>query len=136
MRAAILIALTALSACKTADVFNPKSMYPPDPWVKGYSNPDDCLGGEKLAAVDFALPDYPRAAFNSGRQGWAIVKLDVNALGETENVALERVVPDQHFGDPSRKAVDAWRFEPPKDGPLENCRVLIRYRFGTVSLGG
>ena len=53
------------SACASTDVsegtFKPKSQYPPDPWVKGYSNPDDCLGGEKLAAIDFALPDYPRS---------------------------------------------------------------------------
>ena len=86
-----------LSSCAT-DVskatFKPKSQYPPDPWVKGYSNPDDCLGGEKLAAIDFDLPDYPRRAFKSGRQGWVIVRLDVNASGETENVEVERAVPD------------------------------------------
>jgi len=136
MRAIVLIAILTLSACKTSDTFNPRSEYPPDPWVKGYSNPDDCLGGEKLAAIDFRLPDYPRSAFNSGRQGWAIVKLDINTVGDTENVELERVVPDKYFGDPSRRAVEDWRFEPPTDGRLENCRVLIRYRFGTVSLGG
>ena len=125
-----------LSACATKKTFNPKSQYPSDPWVKGYSNPDDCLGGEKLAAIDFDLPDYPRRAFNSGRQGWVIVKLDVNAEGETENVEIEEALPDALFPGGARDTVKKWRFEPPKDGALQNCRVLIRYRFGKVSLGG
>ena len=128
------------SACASTDVsegtFKPKSQYPPDPWVKGYSNPDDCLGGEKLAAIDFELPDYPRKAFRSGRQGWVIVRLDVNAQGETENVNIERAVPDYAFPDNARRAVQNWRFEPPAGGALQNCRVLLRYRFGTVTLGG
>lgn len=129
------LALIGLTGCKTSDTFHPQSQYPPDPWVKGYSNPDDCLGGEKLAAVDFALPDYPRRAFNSGRQGWVIVRLDVDASGQTRNVDIERAVPDAMFPGNARDAVQKWRFEPPKDGALQNCRVLIRYRFGTVSLG-
>lgn len=136
MKAALLlIGAVGLSACATKDTFNPKSQYPPDPWVKGYSNRDDCLGGEKLAAIDFDLPDYPRRAFNTGRQGWVIVKLDVNADGETENVEIERALPDALFPAGARNAVKKWRFAPPKDGGLQNCRVLIRYRFGRVSLG-
>jgi len=131
-----LVLLFGLSACKTSKTFNPRSAYPPDPWVKGYSDPDDCLGGEQLAARIFDLPDYPRGAFNSGRQGWVIVRLDVNAAGETENVRVERALPDRYFGDPARRAVMKWRFEPPKDGALQNCRVLIRFQFGRVSLGG
>lgn len=124
-----------LSACATKKTFVPKSQYPPDPWVKGYSNPDDCIGGEQLAAIDFALPEYPRRAFNSGRQGWVIIVLDVNSEGETENVSIDRAVPDGLFGGNAKDAVKKWRFEPPRSGPLENCRVLIRYRFGKVSLG-
>lgn len=137
---AIIVLTGLLSACSTADVsegtFNPKSQYPPDPWVKGYSNPDDCLGGEKLAAIDFDLPSYPRRAFKSGRQGWVIVRLDVKADGHTDNVEVERAVPDYAFPSNARDAAEKWRFEPPKDGALQNCRVLLRYRFGSVSLGG
>jgi TonB family protein len=131
-----LIAVIALSACATKDVFTPRSAYPPDPWVKGYSNPDDCLGGEKLAAINFELPKYPKRSFNSGRQGWVIVKLDVNAAGQTENVDIERSVPDGLFEDVSRDAVKRWSFRPPKDGALQNCRVLLRFRAGDVTLGG
>jgi len=136
MRAALILAALILNGCATKDVFRPKSQYPPDPWVKGYSNPDDCLGGEALAARQFDLPDYPRRAFNSGRQGWVIMRLDVNAEGQTENVAVERSVPEGLFEGSSRKAVRAWTFDPPKDNALQNCRVLLRYRFGEVSLGG
>jgi TonB family protein len=131
---AILVGLS-LSGCTTSDVFNPKSQYPPDPWVKGYADENDCLGGEKLAARNFELPDYPRRAFNSGRQGWVIVRLDVLENGETDNVSIERAVPDYIFPGNARDAVKKWQFHPPADGKLENCRVLIRYRFGKVSLG-
>lgn len=136
MRVAALLSIAlVLMGCATKDVFKPKSQYPPDPWVKGYSNPDDCLGGETLAARDFTLPKYPRRPFNSGRQGWVIMKLDVNAAGKTENVEVERSVPDGLFESVSRDAVKAWTFQPPKDGALRDCRVLLRFRAGDVSLG-
>lgn len=133
--ALILLGVFLLAGCRTSDVFNPKSEYPPDPWVKGYSNPDDCLGGEKLAAVKFDLPDYPRRAFNSGRQGWVIIRLDVDATGATQNVRVDDAVPDALFPSNAREAVQRWQFEPPANGALQNCRVLIRYRFGSVTLG-
>ena len=125
-----------LASCATKDVFTPRSQYPPDPWVKGYSNPDDCLGGEKLAARKFALPEYPRRSYNSGRQGWVIMRLDVNASGVTENVQVERSVPDGLFESVSRDAVKNWTFAPPGNGALSNCRVLLRFRAGEVTLGG
>ena len=125
----------ALSGCANKP-FMPESMYPPDPWVKGYSNPDDCLGGEALAAREFALPDYPKRSYRSGRQGWVIIRLDVNESGLTENIKVEQSVPDGLFESASVKAVKAWTFEPPKNGALQNCRVLLRYRAGSVTLGG
>jgi len=136
MKNAWLMITLILGGCATKDVFKPRSQYPPDPWVKGYSNSDDCLGGEKLAARNFELPKYPRRSFNSGRQGWVIMKLDVNAKGQTENVDVERSVPDGLFEGTSREAVKAWTFQPPKDGALSNCRVLLRFRAGDVTLGG
>ena len=114
----------------------PKSDYPPDPWVKGYADKDDCIGGEKLAARSFELPSYPKRAFRTGRQGWVIIRLDVNANGETENVRIERALPDRLFGGNARKAAEGWLFRPPQGGPMLNCRVLLRYRLGAVSLGG
>lgn len=132
----MILSAVILLGCATKDVFKPRSQYPPDPWVKGYSNPDDCLGGEKLAARNFELPAYPRRAFNTGRQGWVIMRLDVTAQGITENVEIERSIPDGYFENASRRAVKNWTFAPPKAGALRNCRVLLRYRFGTVSLGG
>ena len=136
---AIVGAGLLVSACGTTDVFRPKSTYPPDPWVKGYSNPNDCLGGEQLAAIDFELPDYPRRAFRAGQQGWVILRLDVNAQGFTEDVAVERSLPEGGlwggFEDASLEAARAWTFQPPA-APLNDCRVLLKYRFGKVSLGG
>lgn len=138
MRFLSLIAVTLLlSSCASrAEYFEPKSEYPIDPWVKGYSDPDDCLGGEKLAAKRFFLPEYPKGAFNSGWQGWVIVRLDVNSAGETENVRIERSVPAGRFDKPAKTAVKDWLFKPPEGGPLDNCRVLIRFKLGGVTLGG
>ena len=107
------LALLFVGGCGSTDVFNPKSAYPPDPWVKGYSDPDDCLGGEDLAAIDFELPSYPERSFKTGRQGWTIIRLDIDANGETENIRIERALPEGLFDSSSRKAVDAWRFRPP-----------------------
>lgn len=140
MRAAQFLLLSAaglfmLSGCKTSKPFYPKSEYPPDPWVKGYSDPQDCIGGEKLAAVKLDLPEYPRRAYSKGRQGWVIIRLDVNEAGETENVDIERAVPDRLFSGNAREAVKNWQFEPPNDGLLQNCRVLLRYKLGRVYLG-
>ena len=123
-----------MGGCSSSDVFHPKSAYPPDPWVKGYSNSEDCLGGEDLAALEFDLPDYPKRAFQRGLQGWTIVRLDVNAVGETENVYIERSVPEGPFDKSSRRAVEAWRFRPP-EAPLKDCRILLRYQAGAVNIG-
>lgn len=130
------LGLLVVAGCSTSKPFMPTSQYPPDPWVKGYSNPDDCLGGERLAARSFELPDYPMRAYRTGRQGWVIIRLDVNANGETQNVDIERSVPDGLFEGAARRAVNAWTFEPPEGGGLENCRVLLRFRAGSVTLGG
>lgn len=129
--------LMACAGSPETTPFIPRSDYPVDPWVKGYAQEDDCLGGEKLAAANFKLPDYPSRAWTGGRQGWTIVQLDVDAAGHTQNVKIQRAVPfGRMFETPSREAVEAWTFQPPAGGPLTACRVLIRYRLGTVSLGG
>lgn len=124
-----------LQACAASEpVFKARSQYPPDPWVKGYANPDDCLGGEALAARHIPLPDYPKKALKRGNQGWVIVKLDVNAQGLVQNVVSEKSIPRNVFERHTLKQLKTWRFAPPRSGGLENCRVLIRYRLGVVSL--
>jgi len=135
MRTALFLAALCLSACGSTTTFTPKSAYPPDPWVKGYSDPDDCIGGEQLAALKFDLPAYPKSAFRGGQQGWTIIRLDVDAKGKTQNIRVERSVPSGMFDRASRNAVELWQFRPPEK-PLSDCRVLLRYRAGEASLGG
>jgi len=130
-----IFAAAGLCACGSTSVFMPRSAYPPDPWVKGYSDPDDCIGGESLAALKFDLPSYPKSAFRNGRQGWTIMRLDVLETGATANVRVERSLPSGTFDQASVKAVKAWQFRPPKTS-LSDCRVLLRYRAGQTSLGG
>ena len=128
-------AVLSLLACSSApETFQARSGYPPDPWVKGYANPDDCLGGEALAARNIPLPDYPKAALKRGNQGWVIIKLDVRSDGAVSNVRTERSVPENVFEKNTEKTVKTWSFAPPKSGELQNCRILFRYRWGVVSL--
>ena len=129
-----LLAVT-LAACTTAESFKVRSDYPPDPWVEGYADPNDCLGGENLAAIHIPMPKYPKKAWNGGQQGWTIMRLDVDAAGRTQNVTVERAVPEGLFSKASLETVKGWRFEVPQNGPLNDCRILIRYRLGSVSLG-
>lgn len=133
---AILSPFGLLGACGSTQVFNPQSQYPPDPYVKGYAGPDDCIGGEALAAISLDMPDYPNRAFRTGRQGWVILRLDVGADGTVVDATAQRALPVGLFEKSSERAALTWRFQPPAGGGLSDCRVLIRYRLGEVSLGG
>jgi len=100
-RAVFCMALL-LSACASngeQQPFMPRSDYPVDAWVKGYAQEDDCLGGEKLAAIKFDLPEYPRRAYKNGRQGWTLVQLDVDAGGQTQNGETDLKTLIESFGD-------------------------------------
>ena len=125
-----------LIGCSTNGVFMPRSEYPPDPYVKGYAEPDDCIGGEALAAIDLTLPDYPSRAYRTGRQGWVLLRLDIAKDGTVGSVEAERALPEGLFASSAVKAARRWRFEPPAGGGLSDCRVLVRYRLGEVTLGG
>ena len=131
----LLLSLFILIGCSNTKAFKPVSQYPPDPWVKGYANSNDCIGGETLAVSKFVLPIYPRRAFKSGRQGWVLVKLNVDEYGETKDIIIERSLPGGLFDVPVNKAINQWKFDPPQNGEMKNCRVLIRFRAGEVSLG-
>jgi len=136
MRAFILFAAAALTACSTSKLFKPQSHYPPDPYVKGYADPDDCIGGEALAAISLDLPEYPKRAYRTGRQGWVILRLDIGADGSVTEAEAQRSLPVGLFDKSAERAASAWQFAPPANGGLFDCRVLIRYRLGEVSLGG
>lgn len=131
-----LCAIPLLGACASSDTFMPQSQYPPDPYVKGYADPDDCIGGEALAAISLDLPNYPSRAFRTGRQGWVILRLDVEPDGSVADAVAQRSLPVGMFERSAERTAKTWRFEPPVNGALSNCRVLIRYRLGEVSLGG
>ena len=135
-RALLWVAAAGHCACATPDAFIPQSEYPPDPYVKGYAQADDCIGGEALAALSLDLPDYPRRAFRSGRQGWVILQLDVAPDGSVSRAEAERGLPQGMFEGAAEKAARRWRFEPPAGGELVDCRVLVRFRLGEVTLGG
>lgn len=132
----VLLFAGLLSACGSTKLFHPQSQYPPDPYVKGYAEPDDCIGGEALAAISLDLPKYPKRAFRTGRQGWAILRLNIGADGSVVEAEAQRSLPVGLFEKSAETAARQWQFQPPVNGGLSDCRVLIRYRLGEVSLGG
>ncbi|MEM7730335.1 MAG: energy transducer TonB [Pseudomonadota bacterium] len=132
----LALSLPIMAGCSTNGVFTPQSEYPPDPYVKGYADPEDCIGGEALAAVSLDMPDYPSRAFRTGRQGWVLLRLDVAGDGSIADVEAQRALPVGLFERSAERAARTWRFEPPKGGALTDCRVLVRYRLGDVTLGG
>lgn len=136
MRLALISVVVLLSACATGKVFMPQSEYPPDPYVKGYADPDDCIGGEMLAAISLDMPTYPRRAYRTGRQGWVLLQLDVAEDGTVARAEAERGLPVGTFESSAEAGASNWLFEPPRTGKLTDCRVLIRYRLGEVTLGG
>ncbi|MEP6343182.1 MAG: energy transducer TonB [Maricaulaceae bacterium] len=131
----LMLTAFVLTSCASSDPqFQARSQYPPDPWVKGHASPDDCIGGEELAARHIPLPEYPKKALRRGNQGWVIVKLDVGPDGTVDNVIAEKSIPSNVFENHTLRTLKTWTFAPPRQNSLQNCRVLIRYRLGVVSL--
>ena len=134
-----VLALSALGAACVPfhrdDVFYPKSDYGIPPETTAYSEPGDCQGGSRLAAVDLAEPEYPRGAFRKGQQGWVVVRLDVDVDGKTRNVKVIDAQPRGPFDGAARRTVRSWRFEPPGEPGLERCVVILDFRLGTGRIG-
>lgn len=130
-----LIVGLILTGCATKNGFRLNHDYPAPPSIKRLTEPGACLGGEKLAAVDLSLPEYPLFAKRQGRQGWAVIRLDVLADGQTANVDIRQSAPGKIFDRVSKNAVRKWRFKPVGGKGLSHCLVFIDYRLGQVRIG-
>ncbi len=117
------------------DVFVPQSDYGIPPESNEYSEPGDCEGGSRLAAVSLDEPEYPRRAFRNGVQGWVVVRLDVGADGRTSNVEIVESQPTNAFNREARRTVRNWVFEPPGEPGLERCVVVLDFRLGQARIG-
>ncbi|MAK63340.1 MAG: energy transducer [Maricaulis sp.] len=114
--------------------FVPRDMLPVPPNVSRLIGEDDCQGST-LAAVSARMPDYPHDAFVRGRQGWVVVRFNVQPDGQVDDARIAHAVPDGPFNRVSRRAVSDWQFQPLANGAqLENCVVLFEYRLGEVRL--
>ncbi|MBO6765497.1 TonB family protein [Maricaulis sp.] len=148
MRAILIPLLFVLSSCTavpqaiplpgtgaTRGPFIPRDEFPVPPNVERLIGPEDCRGST-LAAVSADIPDYPVRAWSLGRQGWVVVRFDVEADGDVDNVRIARAVPDGPFNRESRQTVRAWQFRPLDAGVdrLDNCVVMFEFRAGEVAL--
>lgn len=118
-----------------ADVFVPRSDYGLAPRTDAYSQPGDCAGGSRLAALEVNPPEYPDRAFKAGQQGWVVVRLDVTAAGLTDNVEVVDAQPSGPFDRVSVRTVRDWRFQPPGGQGLTRCVVVLDYRLGVGRIG-
>lgn len=112
----------------------PVSDYPTPPNVDLMIGPEDCRGST-LAALEAPDPTYPGAAWSHGRQGWVVVRFNVDADGRVDRARVARAVPDGPFNRAALRAVSDWRFRP-LDGVdvLENCVVMFEFRAGEVQI--
>ncbi|WP_203290811.1 energy transducer TonB [Maricaulis parjimensis] len=114
--------------------FVPRDELPVPPNVSRLIGEGDCQGST-LAAVSAGMPDYPHSAWVRGRQGWVVVRFNVLADGQVDDVRIAHAVPSGPFNRVSRRAVSQWQFQPLQSGtPLQNCVVLFEYRLGEVRL--
>lgn len=140
-RAAALVLIGLLAACSALPggggrgVFVPQSDYGLPPQPSRYTEPGDCSGGSRLAALEVNDPEYPSRAFSRGQQGWVVVRLDVDAEGRTRNVRVIDAEPDGVFERAARATVRGWTFEPPGEPGLSRCVVVLDYRLGQGRIG-
>lgn len=114
--------------------FRPRDTYPTVPNVERLMGPEDCRGST-LAAVQADLPTYPGRAYQNGRQGWVVVRFDVDSDGRVARTRIARSVPDGVFDRASRRAVSNWIFSPLEGAQtLENCVVMFEFRAGEVRI--
>jgi len=141
----LLVLLFAPAACVSPQALNPitdprdnpfiaTSDRPVPPNVERAANSDAC-SGEPLRAMSAPLPDYPARGWRRGLQGWSVVQFDVEPSGETRNVRIVRGVPGGSFDREAARAVNRWRFVPPRErGRLEDCVVLFEFTQGLVRI--
>lgn len=135
MRLVSCFLLVVLATACASKVFVPKSDYGFPPTPANYTEPGDCQGGSRLAARELAEPEYPRAAFRRGQQGWVVLRLDVAPDGRTRNVEVADAQPDGPFNAAARRTVRSWTFEPPGEPGLSRCVVVLDYRLGKGRIG-
>lgn len=71
--------------------------------------PEGFVGARALRRVP---PEYPDVAAQAGVEGFALVRYDVNEVGQVENAEVIFSLPYSNFGDASLEALDEWEFEP------------------------
>ena len=133
------LACLCLSACQTVlpgqveGPFIPRDDYPLPPNVERLIGPDDCRGST-LSALSADVPAYPPRAYSLGRQGWVVVRFNVLADGNVEDVRVARSLRDG-FDRASRRAVEGWQFRPLEGATrLDNCVVMFEFVAGEVQI--
>ncbi len=114
--------------------FRPVDEYPTPPNVDLMIGPQDCRGST-LAALDAPDPAYPGGAYAHGRQGWVVVRFDVDSDGSVHRARIARAVPGRPFNRAALRAVSSWRFRPLEGvAVLQNCIVMFEFRAGEVQI--
>lgn len=121
-------------AAREHGVFRPTDEFPTLPNVEMMIGSQDCQGST-LAAISAPTPAYPAGPYSHGRQGWVVVRFNVDPDGAVDDVRVARAVPDGPFNRVSLRAVRTWQFRP-LDGAdrLENCVVMFEFRAGEVQI--
>jgi protein TonB len=77
-------------------------------------------------------PKYPKAALQSGTEGWVLLTVDVNETGEVENVRVVDGEQRNLFGSEAKRAVQQWKYRPFVDAsghPFKKMDHQVRVDF-------
>ncbi len=80
----------------------------------------------RIKAIRQDEPSYPSFFERGGVSAWAVVNYDINEDGKVENAKVIASFPINGINEYVLKAVNSWRFEPPRDLYGDTMRVEMQ----------
>jgi len=92
-------------------------------------------GTQQVKPLRQSEPSYPSYLERSGIAAWAIVHYDINEDGRVDNAKVIASFPVGAISDAVLRAVEGWRFEPPRDLYGDTMRLEMLSHAFTVKAG-
>lgn len=80
----------------------------------------------RIKVISQLEPEFPSYFDRAGVSAWAVVHYDITEDGTTDNISIEASFPVDGITEYVVKAVQDWRFEPPKDVYGDPVRIEMQ----------